>query len=139
MEEAQGFALGPSAGNPPPPLLDLLHRKHGRLQRKQDVARCRSAQTGPGQRARGALVAGGAHALLPALLGDVDGGAVGGGGQGELGAAALADGGAGAGATPRVVIAGDAIANGQLGGVLFVVDNVAAVGVVMLLENLECV
>lgn len=113
----------------------LSSKRHGlqlgtlRVQeRKLDVARGRAAGTNGSDAARGALVAGGTDALLPLGLCNVDGGALGGGLEGEAGGAGLADG------RGRVALAGgdvtrDATTDGKLGGVLVMEDNVAGLSV----------
>lgn len=94
-------------------VLQLARRRHG-LEDKLDVAGGGTAGAGSADAAGGALVAGSTDALLPLVLGDVDGGACGCGLDGEAGGAGLADGGG------RVALAGgrgarDAAADGELG------------------------
>lgn len=103
----------------------VLRRAKGKIH----VARRRAASARPRQAAGRADSPCGADALLPAALGDVDGGARGGGLQRELGAARLAD-----GARGRALALGyrarDAPADAELCYILVVKNDVTVVEVV---------
>lgn len=93
------------------------------VQLKADVAPRGRAETHPGQAARRTFFPRRADALLPPDLGHVDGGARRERGEREPRAASLADRDAGPDAALGLV-AGYAVADGELGGVLFVEDDV---------------
>lgn len=95
----------------------------GGVQLKADIAPRGRAETHPGQAARRTFVPRRADALLPADLGHVDGGARRERGEREARAAPLADRDAGPDAALGLV-AGYAVADGELGGVLVVEDDV---------------
>lgn len=95
------------------------------IQRKADIPRARPTGTRSLEAARGTHGPSGAHALLPAALGDVDRGILLDGAQREQRRAGLARGGrrraAALGDRP-----GDAAADGQLGHVLVVENDLSA-------------